>query len=134
MVAYPGKFQIMFLESNTVNSKITFMIEKERVKSRSEVKLLGTTIDDKLSFTFASFSKNTKIFFILASKTSIEAYIISTFYCPFIWMFCSKTADNLINKIHKRSLRVIHVMEKANFENLLIKDRFINYSVRSISL
>ena len=37
-------------------------------------------------------------------------------------MFCSKTANILINKIHKRSLRVIYEMEDANFENLLIKD------------
>ena len=51
MVANPGKFQIMFLGSNIDNSKITFMIENKKVKSRSEVKLLGTTIDNKLSFT-----------------------------------------------------------------------------------
>ena len=51
MVANPGKFQIMFLGSNTDNSKITFMIENKRVTSRSEVKLTGITIDDKLSFT-----------------------------------------------------------------------------------
>ena len=44
MVANPGKFQIMFLGSNTDNSKITFMIENKRVKSRGEVKLLGITI------------------------------------------------------------------------------------------
>ena len=50
MVANPGKFQIMFLGSNIDNSKITFMIENKRVKSRSEVKLLGITIDDKFSF------------------------------------------------------------------------------------
>ena len=37
-------------------------------------------------------------------------------------MFCSKTANNLIKKIHKRSLRVINKMEDANFEDLLIKD------------
>ena len=49
-VVNPRKFQIMFLESNIDNSKITFMIENKRVKSRSEVKLLGITIDDKLSF------------------------------------------------------------------------------------
>ena len=48
MVANPGKFQLMFLGSNIDNSKITFMIENKRVKSRSEVKLLGSTIDDKL--------------------------------------------------------------------------------------
>ena len=40
MVANPGKFQIMFLGSNIDNSKIIFMIENKRVKSRSEVKLL----------------------------------------------------------------------------------------------
>ena len=37
-------------------------------------------------------------------------------------MFCSKTANNLINKIHKHSLRVIFEIEDANFEDLLIKE------------
>ena len=40
----------LFLGSNIDNTKITFMIENKRVKSRSEVKLLGITIDYKLSF------------------------------------------------------------------------------------
>ena len=43
--------QIMFLGSNTDNSKIPFMIEKKRQKFRSEVKLLGITMDHKLAFT-----------------------------------------------------------------------------------
>ena len=54
MVADPGKFQIMFLGSNIDNNKIIFMIENKRVKSRSEVKLLGIIryrIDGKLCFT-----------------------------------------------------------------------------------
>ena len=51
MVANPGKFQIMFLGSKIDNNKITFMIENKRVKSRSEVKLLGIATDGKLSFT-----------------------------------------------------------------------------------
>ena len=37
-------------------------------------------------------------------------------------MFCSKTANNIINKIHKRTLGVIFEIEDANFEDLLIKD------------
>ena len=37
-------------------------------------------------------------------------------------MFCSETANSLINKIHKRSLCVIYEMEVADFEDLLIKD------------
>ena len=48
MVANPDNLQIMFLGSNIDNSTITFMIENKRLKSRSEIKLLGITIDDKL--------------------------------------------------------------------------------------
>ena len=43
-------------------------------------------------------------------------------YCPLIWIYCSKTSNNLINKIHKGSLRVIYEMEDTNFEDSLIKD------------
>ena len=136
MVATPGKFQIMFLGSNFDNSKITFMIENKRVKSRREVKLLGITIDDKLSFTthtenvcsaasnlLRALARISKFLSFEQAKRLSEACIISTFtYCPFIWMFCSKIANSLRNKIHKRSLRVTYEMEDANFEDLLTKD------------
>ena len=49
MVANPGKFHIIFLTWNIDNSKITFVIENRRVKSRSEVKQVDITIDDKMS-------------------------------------------------------------------------------------
>ena len=59
----------------------------------------------------------------MQAKRLSDAYIMSTFrYCVLTWMFCGKTANNLINKIHKRRLRVIYQMENANFEDLLIKD------------
>ena len=45
MVVNPGKFQIISLGSNIDNSKIIFMIENHRVKSRSAVKLLVITIE-----------------------------------------------------------------------------------------
>ena len=51
MVGKPGKFQIIHLESNINNNKVTLMIENKRVKSRSEVKLPSITINDKLYFT-----------------------------------------------------------------------------------
>ena len=50
MLENPDKFQIMLLGSNNDNSKFAFMIKNKRVKSRSDVKLLGITKDDKLSF------------------------------------------------------------------------------------
>ena len=51
MVANPGKFQIMFLGSKIDNSKITFAIENKQIKCKRELKLLGITIDKKLTFT-----------------------------------------------------------------------------------
>ena len=67
------------------------------------------------------------------AKRLSEAYIMSIFvYCPLIWMFCSKTANNLINEIHKRNLRVIHEMEVANFKDLLIKDSY--WSIHEINI
>ena len=58
---------------------------------------------------------------------------MSTFtYCPLIWMFRSKTASNLINKIHKHSLRVIYEMGDVNFEDLLIK--YSSWTIHEINI
>ena len=50
MVANPGNFQ-MFLGSKINNSKITFAIENKQIKYKRKVKLLGITVDEKLTFT-----------------------------------------------------------------------------------
>ena len=121
MVANPGKFQIVSWVKNIDNCIITFIKENKRVKSRSEVKLLGITIDDNLSFTthienLRALARIRKFLSFEQEKRLSEAYIISTFtYCPLIWMFCSKTANNVINKIHKHGLRVIYEIDDANF-------------------
>ena len=136
MVANPSKFQIMFLGSNIENNEITFMVEDKKVRSKTEVKLLGITIDDKLSFNkhisnlcstasnrLRALARIRKFLSLEQAKRLSEAYIMSTFkYCPLVWMFCKKTANNQINKIHKRSLRLAYQLEDENFEDLLIKD------------
>ena len=51
-----------------------------------------------------------------------KPYIRSTFNCcPLIWMFCGRTANNRINQLHKRALRVLHNDYTATFEDLLEK-------------
>ena len=40
-------------------------------------------------------------------------------YCPLLWMFCSRSSNNRINKLHERSLRVMYNNEIDNFETLL---------------
>ena len=51
-----------------------------------------------------------------------KTFIRSTLnYCPLIWMFCGKTANNRINQVHKHALRVLHNNYTATFEDLLEK-------------
>ena len=51
MVANPGKFQIIFNGLSINNNDIIFIAENKHIKSNNEVKLLGITIDNKLTFT-----------------------------------------------------------------------------------
>ena len=58
------------------------------------------------------------------TKRLSEAYIISTFkYCHLIWVFSGKTENKSINKIHKRTIRLIYDTEHATFEDLLGRDK-----------
>ena len=141
MAANPGKFQIMFFRSKIDNSKITFAIENKQIKSKREVTLL-----EKLTFTrhianICSLANNrlralTRIRRFLSTEQATylsEAYIMSAFkYCPLIWMFCNKNSNNQINKIHKRTLRLVYEMEDANFEDLLLKDNSWNVHENNI--
>ena len=44
-------------------------------------------------------------------------------YCPIAWMFCSRRANNLINSVHERALKVIYDDQYISFTQLLsIKD------------
>ena len=53
-------------------------------------------------------------------------------YCPLIWIFCNKTSNNQINKIHKGTLRLVYEIEDANFEDLLLKDNLWNVHKNNI--
>ena len=130
----------MFLGSQIDNSKITFAIEKKQIKCKREVKLLGITLDEKLTFTkhigniwslannrLRSLTRIRRYLLTEQTKYLSEAYIMLAFkYCPLIWMFCNKTSNNQINRIHKRTLRLVYEMQDANFEDLLLKDNSWN--------
>ena len=40
-------------------------------------------------------------------------------YCPLIWMFCSRSLNNLINRIHECALRLIHNNHVSTFQDIL---------------
>ena len=40
-------------------------------------------------------------------------------YCPIVWMFCSGQTNTMINKLHKRALRIALNDQIGNFGTLL---------------
>ena len=46
-------------------------------------------------------------------------------YCHLVWMFCSKTSNNMINKVHEGVLRVILSDDLIDFESLLQNNKDI---------
>ena len=54
------------------------------------------------------------------SKLLLNSVVMSNFsYCPLIWLFCSKAANNEINRTHKRALRTLYRDYESTFEELL---------------
>ena len=107
MCANPSKFQIMFLGLKRKN-KLCLNINGQFIPSSEHVKLLGVTIDNTLKFdTHAlgickkvnqklhAFNRLSPYLGENKSKLLLNAVIMSNFsYCPLIWLFCSKAANN----------------------------------------
>ena len=54
----------------------------------------------------------------------VKAFIESQFkYCPLVWLFHSREANNKVNKLHERALRIIYDDYASSFHELLVKDR-----------
>ena len=113
---------------------------------KTEVELLGITIDNKL--TFKSHIQrlcrlaNNKISALVRfrnlinfeqTNVLINAYIMSYFfYCPLIWMFCGKTEYALIEKTHKRALRILQNNFTYDYKQLLEISVNVNIHVRHL--
>ena len=66
-------------------------------------------------------------------KLIMNSFITSQFsHCPLVWMFHSRELNNRINKIHKRSLRIVYREPNLSFEDLLKKDNAFTIHHRNI--
>ena len=97
--------------------KLCLEINNQIIPSSDTVKLLGTDINSKLKFDShvktmcAKANRKVSAFSMVANFITFEqakllynSFIMSNFgYCPLIWMFCGKTANEEINRIHKRA-------------------------------
>ena len=131
MVLNSKKCHFMCIGKDGENETFTF--KDVCYKSSKEEVILVITIDNKLSFDshirkmckksdqkLNALSRITT--FLNKDQKSIifNAMIKSQFsYCPIIWMFSSRRSNNLINKVHERSLRLIPNDENSSFETFL---------------
>ena len=134
MVANPSKFKIMFLGLHQTH-KLCLEINNQIVPSSDTVKLLGIDIDSKLKFDnhvkticaktsrkVSAFSRVANFITFEQAKLLYNSFIMSNFgYCPLIWMFCGKTANEEINRIHKRALRRLYNDFSSSFNELLAR-------------
>ena len=147
MCANPAKFQIMFLGLN-INNSLCLNIDGQRVKHSEHGKLLGVQIDNKLHFgkhvkelcqkisrKLCAFSRIRPFLNREKAKILLKSIVMSNFsYCPLIWMFCSKFANNEINRTNKRALRVLYEDYDSSFEQLLEKDGSITVHQKNLQI
>mgnify|MGYP001802811941 FL=1 len=142
MKANPDKYHMILSDKN----QCTITVGDELVVSSDQEKLLGIKIDKELKFNLHveslckkasqkvnALSRLAHTMTFKQRKNIMNSFIISHFsYCPVVWMFHSKELNNRINRIHERSLRVVHRDYVSSFEDLLEKDNSLTIHQRNI--
>ena len=129
MVLKTGKCHLC-LGKNTENE--TFIFNDTHINNNKEEKILGATTDKKMTFSnhIRELCKKASQKILVLSRISnqpkdsekklFNAVIKSQFnYCLFVWMFCLRTLNNMINKVHERALRVTLGDDLSDSESLL---------------
>ena len=150
MLLNENKCQFMIIESShsTRNNVAKINVAGKTIEECKKGKLLGITFDNNL--TMAEHIKHickqasNKLYalarishFLDETKRRIlmKSFIISQFnYCPIIWMYCQRKSNNLINRIHERSLRIAYNDYVSDFNSLLGKDNSVTIHQRNIQM
>ena len=135
-----------FLNSSLSEHSLT--IKDNTIPNSTSVRLLGITIDGKVSFNehvtnlckigSQKLHALTRISDFMSEekrKLIMKAFFTSQFsYCPLVWMFHSRTLNNRINKLHERALRIVYKDNDSSFEELLKKDNSVTIHERNLQV
>ena len=136
----------MMLLRLKINNFLCLNIDGQKTKPSEHVKLLGVQIDKKLHFDMnvkelcqkmnqklCAFSRIRSFLNREKAKILLTSLVMSNLsYCPLIWMFCSKSANEKINRTNARALRVLYEDYDSSFEKLLEKEGNINVHQRNL--
>ena len=109
-------------------------------------KLLGIIIDFSLTFDNhvetickkasqkpTEISRQSNFMSEIKRKVLIQTFFKPPFgYCPLIWMFCSRTLNHSINRLHKRALMIAYDDYLSDFVELLVKDNTVTIHKRNL--
>ena len=123
-------------------------INNDVICNSNSEKLLGVTVDSKLKFdehvnnlcdkASQKLSALARVSHLMSrdqKRRIMKAFITSQFgYCPLVWMFCSRSANNRINRIHERALRITYNDDKSSFVELLDKDNSVSIHHRNLQV
>ena len=101
--------------------------------------VLGITLKTKYSYSITSLwkiAKNKKSSQKIAALSRLSSYLHNSeknlifnsmikshfSYYPLVWMFCLKTSNNVVNKLHERSIRIILNDYISDF-NILLENK-----------
>ena len=144
MVLNADKCHFMCLGKNTETE--TFLFNDIIMENSKEERILGILIDNKLTFRshiielckktsqkIAALSRLSNYLTKSEKKLIFDSVIKSQFsYCPLVWMFSSRTSNNMINKLHERSLRIVLEDFTSDFKTLLQNNNDISNHHRNI--
>ena len=143
MRANPDKFHLLL---SSANNDLYVNVDTHKIYNMNSKKLLGITIDRKLSMNehVSKLCKNaskklhalariSKYMNIYRKRIIMKTFINSQFGdCPLVWMLHSRSLNNKINKIQERALRLVYNDNRSTFEELLIKDDSVTIHDRNI--
>ena len=122
------------------------MINNHVINNSEQVKLLGITLDNDLTFNIHvsklckkasqkvhALSRVCHYMTISQRRITLKAFIESQFgYCPLVSMLHSRTLNLRINKIHERALRLVYNDSISTFKELLRLDKSFTIHERNV--
>ena len=136
MIANPEKINALIVKKDRPDtSGVTIKLKDHNIQSKTNVKLLGITLDNQLNFgphiadlckkaaTQLNVRKRLKSFIGLEErKTLFKSFMYSNFnYCPLVWHFSSAKSPQKVEKVQDRALRFLYKDDDSCCEDLLRK-------------
>ena len=145
MKANPTKFDMIIFHGRNKPNELQVHLGNSCLTSTQEVKLLGVTIDNNLSFTShvamitRKAAKQVNAMARISRYLSIETklcifdtFVRSNFnYCTIVYHFCGVCNDKKLEKVYERAIRIVHNDFMSPYKELLCKSkRKMLYDIR----